>query len=158
VIRSFVAVAVFVAASSAAGETLSLGSIQVEIADGWIHGVEQVTQVDTGVGDRVTIRNPEGVGVLTIQTLAAPENVSGEALRRLTNVDEAQPLSMQVWGDYAGYQHDFLEGDTFYRIWWLARENRLVFATYQCDAELKDFETDAIEQIVLSLRAIAPSA
>ena len=157
-IKACVATAILLFASSAVAQTLSIGSVQVELANGWIHSVKGAAALDARLDDRVTIRNPGGVGDVTIQTLAAPENVSAQALRLLTNVEETEPLTMQVWGDYSGYQHDFVENEVFYRIWWLARDEQLVFVTYQCTAELLGSEIHDVEQIVLSLRAISPSA
>lgn len=68
----------------------------------------------------------------------------------------ATSLTFQRWGDYEGYQYDYVEGASFYRQWWLANESAVIFITYQCDAELSDLETDAIDGMVGSLSATTP--
>ena len=147
------AAATLAVAINAAGVTLSLGSAELELARGWLTSVEKVAPAGAEFGDLVSARHPDGVGVLKLQTYTAPESVDGEALRLLTNVPEAEPLVMQRWGDYTGYQHDYVENNFFYRIWWLAREEHLVFITYQCSAEQQGIETNDIDLIVQSLTA-----
>ena len=150
------AVAALAIAANAAAVTLSLGSAQLELAHGWMTSVEMLAPAGAEFGDLVSARHPDGVGVLKLQTYTAPEPVDEATLRLLTNVPEAEPLIMQRWGDYTGYRHDYVEDNFFYRIWWLAREERLVFITYRCDAGQQGVETNDIDQIVRSLSATVP--
>ena len=69
----------------------------------------------------------------------------------MTNVDASTPLTWQKWGDYSGYQYDYLERGSFYRQWWLVNERAMMFITYQCDPESKDSETEEIDKIVRSI-------
>ena len=87
-----------------------------------------------------------------MQSYAASDSVSDEVLRNMTNVESTVQLTLQRWGDYSGYQHDYLEGDSFFRQWWLAHETTLIFITYQCAADLREFETRQINDIVSSLK------
>ena len=129
-------------------ETLSFPSFQIEIQDGWEHTIE------TGPGDNwgsvVSLSHPNGVGGLKILPYDAPA-VSQDRLRNLTNVDLSVPLTWQNWGDYSGYQYDYLERGSFYRQWWLTNERTIIFITYQCDPESKDIETEEIDNIVRSI-------
>ncbi len=91
-----------------------------------------------------------------MRTYAAPDFVSKEMLRNMTNVDLSTPLTWQNWGDFAGYQHDYSEKGSFYRQWWLASEGTIVFIVYDTSVEPTDFEMDKIVKIVDSIAVIKP--
>lgn len=80
--------------------------------------------------------------------------VSEDRLRNMTNVDASTPLTWQEWGDYSGYQYDYLERDSFFRQWWLVNERTMMFITYQCDPESKDSHVEEIDKIVRSITAM----
>ncbi len=61
------------------------------------------------------------------------------------------PLVWQIWGDNSGYQYDYWERASFYRQWWLANENGIIFIVYNSDTESKDIEIDEINEIVNSI-------
>ena len=91
-----------------------------------------------------------------MQTYGAPDIVSREILRNMTNVDSSLPLTWQSWGDYSGYQYDYLENGSFYRQWWLTDERTIIFITYHCDAKSRDIEIDEISNIVNSITVNKP--
>ena len=130
-------------------ETLSFPSFQLEIQDGWERSID-----NRPVGDllsMITLRRPDGVGVLKIGFHDALAIVSEDALRNLTNLDFSIPLTWQSWGDYSGYQYDYSESGSFFRQWWLTNEGTIIFVTYQGDPESKDIETEEIDNIVRSI-------
>jgi hypothetical protein len=140
-----------VLAVNAAATTLALNWLRVELAPGWVHSIEETAPVGSDFGDRIGIRRPDGVGVLRLQAYTAPAPITDEALRRLTNVPNAQSLVKGQWGDFSGYRHDYLESGLFHRAWWLARDDQAVFLNYECATDQRQVEIDQIEEIVQSL-------
>jgi len=147
--KNLFAIIVFAMTTSLNAETLFFPSFQIEIQDGWEHSIEN------GPGDDrrsvISLRHPNGVGVLRMLPYDAPAVVSEDVLRNMTNVELSIPLTWQNWGDYSGYQYDYLERGSFYRQWWLTNERTILFITYQCDPESKDIETEEIDNIVRSI-------
>ena len=130
-------------------ETLSFPSFKIEIQDGWEHSIEN----DSG-DDRksvISLRHPNGVGILKMQSYDALAVVSEDRLRNLTNLESSIPLAWQNWGDYSGYQYNYVESDSYYRQWWLTHGRTIVFVVYQCDPESKDIEAEEIDKIVRSI-------
>ena len=130
-------------------ETLSFSSFRIEIPDGWEHSILN------GPGEEfwgrvISLLHVDGVGILKMGSYDASA-VSQDRLRNMTNVEFSIPLAWQNWGDYSGYQYDYLERGSFYRQWWLTNQRTILFITYQCDPELKDIETAEIDKIVRSL-------
>ncbi len=130
-------------------ETLSFPSFQIEIQDGWERSIDNRPVDD--LLSMISLRRPNGVGVLKIGFYDALAVVSEDALRNLTNLESSIPLTWQSWGDYSGYQYAYSERGSFYRQWWLTNEGTIIFITYQCDPESKDIETEEIDNIVRSI-------
>jgi len=154
--RLTLALAMLTVAMSSTAESVSSAGFRIEIEDGWEHRIEAASGSDHNWGDLIRIHRPDGPGLLSVRSFAAPRLVDPDVLRNLTNVPSATSLTFQRWGDYEGYQYDYVEGASFYRQWWLADESTVIFITYQCDAELSDLETDAIDGMVGSLSATTP--
>jgi hypothetical protein len=93
---------------------------------------------------------------LKLLSYNAPVVVDDDKLRNMTNVDASIPLTWQKWGDYSGYQYDYLESGSFYRQWWLVNERTIIFVTYQSVLESKDSDKGEIDGIVRSIRANNP--
>ena len=74
----------------------------------------------------------------------------------MTNVDWSTPLIWQNWGDFSGYQYDYLELGSFYRQWWLANEMTSIFIVYESSSESDDIEIDEINKIVNSIAVNKP--
>jgi hypothetical protein len=74
----------------------------------------------------------------------------------MTNVGWSTPLVWQIWGDNSGYQYDYWERPSFYRQWWLANENGIIFIIYNSNTESKDIEIDEINEIVNSISVNKP--
>ena len=148
--KNLFAIIVFVMTTSLNAETLSFPSFRIEIPDGWEHSIEN--SPGDFWGSVISLRHPNGVGILKMGSYDAPVVVSEDRLRNMTNVGFSTPLTWQNWGDYSGYQYDYLERGSFYRQWWLTNERTIIFITYQCDPESKDIETEEIDNIVLSIK------
>ena len=154
--KTLLAIAIFGITTSLNAETLSFPSFRIEVEDGWVHSIERGPQAHHDWGGLISIHYPNGVGILKMQSYSTPDSVSKEILRNMTNVDSSKPLTWQNWGDYSGYQYNYLERGSFYRQWWLANERTIIFITYKCNAESKDIEIDEINKIVNSISVNKP--
>lgn len=149
--KTLLAIAIFGITAASNAETLSFPYFRIEVGDGWVHNLEKGPQAHNAMANLVNIYNPNGIGILKMQPYSAPDFVSREILRNLTNVDLSTPLTWQDWGDYSGYQYDYSEGDTFYRQWWLVNERTIMLIVYDSDTESTDIENDEINKIVNSI-------
>ncbi len=149
--KTILAIIVSTITTSLYAETLSFPSFQIDIQDSWERSIENRPGDDSR--NMVSLRHPNGVGILKIGSYDALTVVSQDILRNMTNLESSIPLTWQNWGDYSGYQYDYLERGSFYRQWWLTREGTIIFITYQCDPESKDIETEEIDNIVRSIMA-----
>ncbi len=149
--KTLLAIAIFGMTTSSNAETLSFPSFRIEVEDGWAHSIERGPQASPEWGDQISIYQPDGNGILTIMSFNAPDMVSKDILRNLTNVEFSTPLFWQNWGDHSGYQYDYLERGSFYRQWWLANERTIIFFVYKNNTESRDIEIDEINKIVNSI-------
>jgi len=162
VINTIVAVVILATATSLSAETLSLPAFRIDLPDGWEYRAE--SRADSGVDnssgqDRqvvLTLRHPDGVRSLKLLSFDAPDVVGANTLRNMTNVDASTPLTWQHWGDFSGYQYDYLERDSCFRQWWLVHEQTLLFITYQGNPGSKASDTVDIDTLIRSLTAINP--
>jgi hypothetical protein len=127
----------------------------VEIEDGWVHSVDTAAEAPADFGSTVSIQHPNGNGVLKIRTYRAPQPVTIEQLRNMTNVDLSMPLTWQSWGDYKGYQYDYAEGDLFFRQWWLVNDRSMIFIVYEGQQQSSRVEIEEINSVVRSITVIA---
>jgi len=154
--KTLLAIAIFGITTSANAESLSFPSFRIEVEDGWVHSIERGPQAHHELGELISIYHPNGNGILKMQPYSAPGFVSKEILRNMTNVDSSTPLIWQNWGDYSGYQYDYMERGSFYRQWWLVNEGTIIFIVYDSNTESKDIEIDEINKIVNSVSVNMP--
>ncbi|MEE8261715.1 MAG: hypothetical protein V3R83_04495 [Gammaproteobacteria bacterium] len=154
--KLLLAIVIFGITTRSHAETLSFPSFRIEVEDGWVHSVERGPQANPEWGELISVYYPDGNGILNIRSFNAPDFVSKEILRNLTNVAASTPLIWQNWGDYSGYQYDYLERGSFYRQWWLAIEKTIIFFVYESNTESKDIEIDEINKIVDSITVNNP--
>ncbi len=154
--KILLAVAVFGITATSNAETLSFPSFRIEVEDGWVHNTERGLQAQHEMGGLINIYHPNGKGILKMQSYSAADFVSKEHLRNLTNVASSTPLIWQNWGDYSGYQYDYLERGSFYRQWWLAIERTIIFFVYESNTESTNIEIDEINKIVNSITVNKP--
>jgi hypothetical protein len=120
-------------------------SFGIEVEDGW---------VQKEAGELISFFHPNGYGVLKIQSYSAPNLVTKEILRNMTNVDWSMPLTWQDWGDFSGYQYDYAEHGSFYRQWWLVNQRTIIFVVYESSVELEETDIHEISRIVNSMTVI----
>jgi hypothetical protein len=156
IMKSFIAIAIFGITAISNAETLSFPSFQIEVEDGWVHIPERRPQSHHEVGELINIYHPSGNGILKIQSYNAPDFVSKEILRNMTNVDSSTPLTWKKWGGYSGYQYDYSEGGSFFRQWWLASERTILFIVFESNTESRDIKIDEINEIVNSITTNTP--
>ena len=154
--KLLLAIVIFGITTRSHAETRSFPSFRIEVEDGWVHSVERGPQANPEWGELISVYYPDGNGILNIRSFNAPDFVSKEILRNLTNVAASTPLIWQNWGDYSGYQYDYLERGSFYRQWWLAIEKTIIFFVYESNTESKDIEIDEINKIVDSITVNNP--
>lgn len=152
--KHVLAIVTFAFTTSLNAETLSFPSFQIEIPDGWEHSIESGRSDDSR--SVISLRHPNGVGILQVGSYDALAIVSEARLRNMTNLEASIPLTWQDWGDYSGYQHSYTERGVFYRQWWLTNEGTIILITYQCVPESRDIETEEINKIVNSITARLP--
>ncbi len=152
--KILIAIVIFGMTTSSNAETLSFPSFRIEVENGWVHSIEGGSQAHHNVRELISIYHPNGNGILKMQSYSAPDVVSKEILRNMTNVDSSTPLIWQNWGDYSGYQYDYSERDSFFRQWWLVNERTIIFIVYDSNTESEDIEIDEINKIVDSITKI----
>jgi len=154
--KTLLAIAIFGMTMSSNAETLAVPPFQITIEDSWVHNIERGPQAPPEWGDLVSIYHPNGNGILKVQFYSTPYLVSKDRLRNMTNVEWSTPLDWQYWGDNSGYQYDYWERASFYRQWWLANENGIIFIVYNSNTESKDIEIYEINEIVNSITVNTP--
>lgn len=143
-------VTLFTLTPSLFAETLSLPSFRIEIDDGWVPSIQKTHD---GLGDRISVRHPNRIGVLKIQSYRASKSVDPRTLRELTNVDWSEQLDWESWGEFSGYQYSYFEEGVFYRQWWLTHNKTIVFFVHSAGAEPNETEKREIDEIVRSVTA-----
>ena len=146
----FVLLILGIAASSSA-ETLTFPVFSIDVAADWTHGVEERASASDERGELISISRPDGVGRLRMLTWVASADVSQDKLRNLTNVEPTK-LESQEWGGFSGYQYSYTERGSFYKHWWLTNERSVLFVVYDCDANARGIEIEAIDKMVSSIR------
>lgn len=149
--RILFAIAIVGITTIANAETLTFPTFRIEVEDGWAHNLQRGPEAHNELGELINIYHPNGNGILKIQSYSAPDFVSQETLRNMTNVDSSTILNWQNWGDYSGFQYDYSEGGSFYRQWWLAYARTIIFIVYDSITESTDTEIEEINKIVNSI-------
>jgi len=149
--KTLFAIAIVGIAANANAETLSFPAFRIEVEDGWAHNVEEEAEANNEFEQLIRIYHPNGKGTLKIQSYCAPEVVSRQVLRNMTNVDSSTKLDWQNWGGYSGFLYEYTERASIYRQWWLANERTLVFIVYDSIAESSEIEIEEINKVVNSI-------
>lgn len=103
----------------------------------------------------VSIYSPNGFGPLQISAYKKLKgNVSKkDLLETIRLTDEIKKnLTEQQCSDFYGFQIDYSEKDIFWRKWWLAAGNVILFATYNCELPVKDRESGSVNSMMASLK------
>ncbi len=145
--RTFLVISFLGFCTTSYAELLELTTFRIDIKDGWMY------EIDSGDRKQIDIFHSDRNSTLKLMTINAPALVTADTLRNMTNVDLSAPLTWQQWGDYAGYQYDYAEGDSFFRQWWLARDAEVLLVVYTSNAISDDVEIDVINRMVNSISA-----
>ena len=65
------------------------------------------------------------------------------------------PLKWQNWGDLAGFQYDYSEGEHSFRQWWLTIERTVVFVVYQYEEDVGGIDSTVIDATVRSMTPVS---
>lgn len=102
--------------------------------------------------------NPEGYGVLTISCYTKDTTITNEDIIELIEFSDEEKLHLGrvKFGDFEGLTLIYMnEENNFWRFWkkfWLRNNKLLLFVTYNCDDNDKDYETKAISKMLSSLK------
>ena len=133
--------------STGESETISLGSFEIAMPEGWKH--ETTTQPNGQVITRIF--HPDKDGVVQIGSIInLPEAPTQSRMRLLTNVDSSVQLIWQKWSNLSGYQYEYPESGKFYRQWWLTHHNKVLFVVYSSKTNDKSSRS-TIDEMVKSL-------
>lgn len=137
--------------SSLTAETVNFPVFSIDVASEWMHNVEPSRIVGDTPGELISIFRPDGIGVLKMTSYVAPNNISRDRLRNLTNVGISTTLTWQEWGDFSGYQYSYVERGSFFKQWWLLNERTVLWITYESDADELQVEIETIDMMVNSI-------
>ena len=106
----------------------------------------------------VTFSEPQnGVGALQISSYSTPEKQSSEELlldylsENGVVLDQSRIITKSLFG--ANVAHfEFIDLTWYRRVWFICRENYLLFVTYNCKIQSQNFERAQIERIIGSIR------
>lgn len=104
-------------------------------------------------GGVVSIRDPDGPGILQISSYRKPGGVEMSEVLAAAKLSPAQRefLGGGRWGDFEGFQLVHSEGDVFWRKWWLKKGEVHVFVTYNCPLSDKDAEAEVVNEMMDTL-------
>jgi hypothetical protein len=104
----------------------------------------------------VTITKSSEGGALQLSAYRKKDGaITREDLLDVSECDDEMQCHLQekTWGEFAGFQLVCSEDDTFWRKWWLANGQTLLFVTYNCELANKDSEKQEISEMVGTLKA-----
>ena len=154
--KTFPAIVLFGIIGNTSAEILTFPSFRIAVEDGWTHSLEKRPNAPSEMGELISIYHPNGIDVLRLQTYSAPNFVSKEILRNMTNVDQSTSLAWNAWGDYSGYQYGYSEGGVSYRQWWLVNKKTIIFVVYESRTEPQAIEVYEVDEIVNSMTVSEP--
>lgn len=95
-----------------------------------------------------------GVGALQISAYSKDDEVTERDLIEFAKeeVPEGEDLSKAAIGKYSGIESDFKLADHYWRMWFLRKNQVMLFMTYNCEFEVKNEEREIIDQIVSTLK------
>jgi len=132
-------------------EIVSFSEISIDVASDWTYSIEQSRTLADTQGGLISISHPAGIGTLRMMTYVAPDTVSRDRLRNLTNVPLSTTLDWQQWGDFTGYDHSYVENGSFFKQWWLSNESTVLLITYESDAQESQLEIQVVETMIDSI-------
>ncbi len=133
---------------------ITVDGANMYVPEGWRHEAGVPANQNT-----TRIFDHTGIEMLKMRSMIIPRQIDRKTLRNLTNVDLSELLYWQKWGDFSGYQFDYEEAGTSYRLWWLTDQKIILFVGHEHDSTI-DPGYSVIDGVVASLknRPVAVSA
>jgi len=101
--------------------------------------------------------NPEGYGALQISDYTKDTTITNEDIIDLIEFSDEEKLHLGKvrFGDFEGLTLIYKnEENNFWRNFWLRNNKLLLFVTYNCDDEDKDYETEVVNKMLSSLKVV----
>lgn len=119
---------------------------QINLPDDWLIETEDDCQ---------SIYHPDGAGMLEISVALQPEPLTQEDLKAIASehLETGATAEDTLIGDFAGFELTYDEDDVFWREWYLAHGNLLLFITYNCDSGEEEKEEGTLDVILATLKA-----
>jgi len=137
--------------TAANSETQNFPLFNMEIPQDWTHSIADSTSTSGKQDGQITIYSPDGVSEVNMLTIAAPVEVDNTILRTLTNIDSSIQLDWQNWKNFSGYQYSYTERDVFYKQWWIANMQTILFVTYASNREMDASENRKMDELINSI-------
>lgn len=103
------------------------------------------------------IYDPDGFGALQISAfIKSDDPITENELLENTGLEENdfKYLKKVSCGDFDGYLLMYDVDHTFWKKWWLIKDNLLLFATYNCETTDREKELNFVDTTVNSLTII----
>ena len=141
-------------ASNSMANTAFFSTFEIDIPDQWTRSIE--AGPSESMGSILSLHPPGVEDVMKVMSFNIPGEVTESRLRNLTNVPYSVPLIWNSWGDLAGFQYDYSEGEQSFRQWWLTSERIVVIVSYQYDSETDGIDSAVIDAMVRSITSLSP--
>ena len=150
--RSIVTLLMIGISASSMADIRNFESFSIDVPTEWTHNLEPRAGSADLPGELITLNRPTGIGELKIMSFVAPNEIGQDRLRLFTNVDMSTTLVLQEWGDFSGYQHSYVERESYFEQWWLLNGGTILVITYESDADAPQVEIEAIEEMLSSIQ------
>ena len=121
---------------------------KLELAENWEGELDE---------DIHLLYHPDGVGCIQISGYLKEDNkITRNEIIELTDLDKEEQAYLKEYetGNFHGVQFVYSEGDIFWRKYWLANDNLLLFITYNCELNDKEIEVKVIKEMLKTLKKI----
>jgi hypothetical protein len=100
--------------------------------------------------------DPEGYGALQISEYIQDSYITtSDIMSFIDNEDDISHATEVEYGDFTGFYLIYVDEDgILWRKWWLKSNSLLLFITYNCDFEKKDYELSEVDKSILSLKTM----
>lgn len=103
--------------------------------------------------ESIILFHPEGPGVLQISTIEHEDPITDQDIAEMAQEHleaGAIPEKLEL-GDFDGIEINYGDGDQYWREWYLACDNVMLFITYNCDIEDEEKEDVVVDAILETL-------
>ncbi len=117
----------------------------IDLATGW---------AGSSAEECYEIVKPDGLGALHISSYRKDEKITKDDVLELMELDEdaIKHVSEKQWGEFNSFQLAYSDVDAFWRVWWLYKDNLLIYATYNCNLEDKGKESEDVDFMMKTIK------